>query len=157
MPSTVGGVTNKRARSRQRHKKARRSDRTSKECADVIDLHACPGAIEWVYVQYGRWPTILTQPEDCEDLEEKISDFTQEESVRAIASYEHFHLLPRGSGLLEMLATYSCGIAGRLEFDSTLPIDIGESGRFWRFVRTMGETSFVCRSRVRVGVDCLHC
>ena len=69
--------------------------------------------------------TFLTQPEDCEDLGEKISDFTKEEIVRAIASYEHFHRLPRGSGLVEMLATSSCGIAGWLEFDSTLPVDIG--------------------------------
>ena len=86
-----GGVTNERARSRQRHKKARRSARTSKECADVIDLHAYPGPIEWVDVQDGRWLTILTQPEDCEDLGENISDLSKEEIVGGIASYEHFH------------------------------------------------------------------
>ena len=45
--------------------------------------------------------------------------------MRAIASYEHFHRLPRGSGLVAMLATFSCRIAGWLEFDSTLPIHIG--------------------------------
>ena len=76
-------------------------------------------------IQDGMWPTILTQSEDREDPKEKISDFTKEEIGRSIASYEHFHRLPRGSGTIEMLATSSAGIAGWLEFDSTLPIDIG--------------------------------
>ena len=61
---------------------------------------------------------------DCEDIKEKISDFTKEEIVRASASYEHFHRLPRGSRLVEMLATPSCGIAGWPGFDSTLPTNI---------------------------------
>ena len=68
---------------------------------------------------------MLTQSAHCEDLREKISDFTKEETVRAIASYEHFHRLPRGSGLVKIPAASSCGIPGWLEFDSTLPIDIG--------------------------------
>ena len=90
-PLELGGVTNKRARSRRRHKKAKRDAKASKECDDVIDLHAYLGPIEWVDVQYGKLQSILTQSAECEDLEEKISDFTQEEIVRAIASYEHFH------------------------------------------------------------------
>ena len=97
----------------------------ARTCDDVIDIHAYPGPIEWVNVQDGRWPILLTQPEDCEDLEDNISDFTKEEIVRAIARHEHFHKLSRGIGLIDMLATSSCRIGGWLEVDSTLPIDIG--------------------------------
>ena len=53
-PLDLGGVTNKRARSRRRHKKAKRDAKASKECDGVIDLHAYLGAIKWVDVQDGR-------------------------------------------------------------------------------------------------------
>ena len=76
-PLELGGVTNKRARSRRRHKKAKRDATDSKECDDVTDLHASPGRIEWVDVQDGKWPTILTRPADCEALKDKISDLSK--------------------------------------------------------------------------------
>ena len=116
------GKLNKRARTRLR---SRRSAKTSAKCDDVIDLHGHQGPVVWMNIQDGMWPTILTQSDDREDLKEKISDFIKEEIGRSIASYEHFHRLPRGSGTIEMLATSSAGIAGWLELYSTLPIDIG--------------------------------
>ena len=45
-PVELGGVTIKRARSRRRHKEAKRDAKASKGCDDVTDLHAFPGPIE---------------------------------------------------------------------------------------------------------------
>ena len=62
--------------------------------------------------------TILKQSDVREDLKDKIGDFSKDKIRNAIASYEHFHQLPRGKGVVDMLVTSSAGIAG---LSATLP------------------------------------